>query len=54
MYFKPADTTFFDLTTKFGTFTITRKPLAHPIKKIKKKKRLGKIKFNRNKHYYGR
>ena len=54
MYLKPADTSLFDLTTKFGTFTITRKPLAHPIKKVKKKKRIGKIKPNRTKHYYDR
>lgn len=50
MLFKPARTNYFDLTTKFGTFTINRKPLAHPIKKVKKKKRLGKIKFNGIEH----
>ena len=54
MYFKPIRTNFFDLTTKFGTFTITRKPLAHPIKKVKKKKRIGKIQPNRLKHRYTR
>lgn len=48
IYFKPTRVNLFDLSIKLGTFVINRKPLAHPIKRVKKKKRFGKIEYDWN------